>query len=250
VSERDQILGRVREALRVFAPRPGSHDDPPPGVVPTEVAGSAPVLAAERGAGTAAEAHHAPGQVSDWLPLVGGDFPQRADLFARNAADLKAEFRLCDDAGQVQARLRALAAAEGWRKIAAHHGELTDAACAALALPSLFVDGGYDPAELESCDVGITACEALIAQTGTVLVTSRSSGGRVLSALPPHHVVLARREQMLPDLPGAFAFLKQKYAPDYPSLISLITGPSRTGDIERILVLGAHGPRKLTIYCW
>ena len=59
-----------------------------------------------------------------------------------------------------------------------------------------------------------------------------------------------RRDQLLGDLPDAFALLKKKYASNYPSFISFITGPSRTGDIERILVLGAHGPRKLTIFCF
>jgi L-lactate dehydrogenase complex protein LldG len=67
--------------------------------------------------------------------------------------------------------------------------------------------------------------------------------------LPPHHVVLARKEQLLRDLPAAFELLKKKYSANYPSMISFITGPSRTGDIERILVLGAHGPKKLTIFC-
>ncbi len=55
---------------------------------------------------------------------------------------------------------------------------------------------------------------------------------------------------MVADLPAAFALVKQKYGGNYPSMISFITGPSRTGDIERILVLGAHGPKKLTIFCW
>ena len=81
------------------------------------------------------------------------------------------------------------------------------------------------------------------------LVTSHSAGGRALSVLPPHHVVLARREQLLADLPEAFAVLRRKYSGKFPSFISFITGPSRTGDIERILVLGAHGPRKLTVLC-
>ncbi len=249
MSEREQILGRVREALRVFAPQPGADHEPPTSVIPTQIKGSAPVLAAEAArAGDTAPRASTP--VSNWLPLVGADFAARADLFRRNAIDLKADFHLFESADQAQAHLRDLAAQENWRKIGSHHAPLTDAACEALALPTLFVDGGYDPASLEACDAGLTECEALIAQTGSVLVTSRSSGGRVLSALPPHHVVLSRREQLLADLPGAFAFLKQKYAPDYPSLISLITGPSRTADIERILVLGAHGPRKLTICCW
>jgi L-lactate dehydrogenase complex protein LldG len=61
--------------------------------------------------------------------------------------------------------------------------------------------------------------------------------------------VVVRREQLVADLPDAFALLKEKYGANYPSFISFITGPSRTGDIERILVLGAHGPKKLTICC-
>ena len=137
--------------------------------------------------------------------------------------------------------------ANGWKKVGAHGGELIGAAVGALALPVCRTDQSYDVNELESCDAGLTECDALVAQTGSVLVTSRSSGGRALSVLPPHHVVLARRDQLLRDLPAAFQLLKQKYGANYPSLISLITGPSRTGDIERILVLGAHGPKKLTV---
>ena len=104
-------------------------------------------------------------------------------------------------------------------------------------------------AELETCDAGITQCDALIAQTGSVLVTSRSAGGRGLSVLPPHHVVLARTEQLLGGMEEAFALVRRLYAANWPSMMSFITGPSRTGDIERILVLGAHGPKKLTVLC-
>jgi L-lactate dehydrogenase complex protein LldG len=183
------------------------------------------------------------------LPAVGESFEERVALFARNSAELRAEFKLVENAAQLNAALAKLCAAEGWQRLATHKGELTDAACQALGLPTLLADGRHDKHELEKCDAGITECDALVVQTGSVVVTSRSAGGRALSVLPPHHVILARREQLVSDLPAAFALLKAKYAANYPSMISFITGPSRTGDIERILVLGAHGPKKLTIFC-
>lgn len=228
MSERENILGRIREALRAQAPVPGAAH------------GHAAHAVSE----TAAAKH-----ISEWLPAVGDTFDQQVELFRANALDLKAEFHLLSDSHEMEAHLCKLARVEAWKNVASHSGELTDRACAALALPRVATDQNYDVCELESCDAGISECEALIAQTGSVLVSSRSSGGRALSVLPPHHVVLARREQLLPDLPTAFALLKSKYQTNYPSLISFITGPSRTGDIERILVLGAHGPKKLTILC-
>ena len=65
--------------------------------------------------------------------------------------------------------------------------------------------------------------------------------------MPPHHLVLARRGQMVSDLSAALAYVNKKFSGGFPGFLSFITGPSRTGDIERILVLGAHGPKKLSI---
>jgi L-lactate dehydrogenase complex protein LldG len=217
VNERDSILSRIRDALAVAAPRP----EPGP----------------------------APASSRRWLPKVGDSFEQRLSLFRAQAADLKAEFHQIKSREELNLQISLLREAGAWKRVATHAGELTEVACEAVGVPVLRTDSGYDVRELESCDAGITECDALIAQTGSVLVTSRSAGGRALSVLPPHHVVIARREQLLPDLTAAFELLSRKYAPDYPSFISFITGPSRTGDIERILVLGAHGPRKLTILC-
>ena len=171
-------------------------------------------------------------------------------MFRKNTVELRAEFHLTANREDMARRLLELSKAESWKKIGVHTGELTDFACGQLGLPFCRTDGGYDVHDLESCDAGITECDALVAQTGGVLVTNRSAGGRALSVLPAHHVVLSRADQLLPDLPEAFALLKRKYSAKYPSFISFITGPSRTSDIERILVLGAHGPRKLTIFCF
>src|SRR5205085_1452559 len=160
-----------------------------------------------------------------WLPPVGETFDERLELFQKNAADLKAEFHLVKSWEEAFGVLAGLRDQNGWQKVAAHQGELTDAACAALGLPVCRTDQYYDVAKLECCEAGITQCDALVAQTGSVLETSRSAGGRALSVLPPHHVVLARREQLLPDLLAAFELLKTKYRGNYPSFISFITGP-------------------------
>lgn len=232
MSERDNILGRIREALKLRAPAPGeaghSHDSHHPDQTPF----------VPRPASTHAR---------KWLPAVPEDPEARMELFATNSADLKTEFLRVADMPALVKALVALGAESGWKKVASHQSGLTEAACQGLGLPVLWVDGGYAPDDLESCDVGITLCDALVAQTGSLLITARSAGGRALSVLPPHHVVLARQSQLVPDLTAAFERLQATYGASFPSFISLVTGPSRTGDIERILVLGAHGPKRLTI---
>jgi len=60
--------------------------------------------------------------------------------------------------------------------------------------------------------------------------------------------VLAYTSQLVPDLKDGFALLKQKYGDNMPSMISNVTGPSRTADIEKTLVLGAHGPKELFVF--
>lgn len=219
MSERENIFARIREALTVEAPAHG-----------------------RKGLPTTAEHRRV-------LPAVGASFDEQLALFAQNAADLKAVFKLVSDPTELALELHKLRETEGWKRIATHKSDLAGPTAQSLHLPTLFTDGGFDKHELEKCDVGISECDAFVAQTGTVVVTSRTAGGRALSCLPPHHVVIARREQLVPDLPAAFALVKARHGANYPSMISFITGPSRTGDIERILVLGAHGPKKLTILC-
>lgn len=219
MSEREIIFARIKEALTHKAHAHHGH--------------GLPTVAEQRMA----------------MPPVGITVEEQLALFARNINDLKATFKPVKDEAELAAELKALSATEGWRCAATHNGLLAQAATKTLGLPTIVTNDGYDKHELEKCDVGISECDALIAQTGTVLVTSRSAGGRALSCLPPHHIVIATREQLVPDLPAAIALVKQKYGVNFPSMISFITGPSRTGDIERILVLGAHGPKKLTLFC-
>lgn len=223
--DREAIFGRIREALREAAPR--HHEKPAP--APTS---------------------HATAPFREWLPQVGPSHEDRVAAFAQLSGMLKTEFVEYPNMAAAAEHLRLLAEVNGWKKIATHAGKLTDQLGKGLpgSVEIIAVADGYDKNALESCDAGVTECECLVAQTGSVCVTTLSSGGRALSVLPPHHVVIARRAQLLPDLSAAYELLADKYAAKgYPSFISFITGPSRTGDIERILVLGAHGPKKLTV---
>lgn len=102
----------------------------------------------------------------------------------------------------------------------------------------------------EQLEVGISTCEFLIAQTGSVMVSSALNGGRQLFVYPPIHVVIARKNQLVDYLGAAYSSIQKKYENNLPSQITLITGPSRTADIEKTLVMGAHGPRELHVYIY
>ncbi|ABG57901.1 LutC/YkgG family protein [Cytophaga hutchinsonii] len=96
--------------------------------------------------------------------------------------------------------------------------------------------------------VGITTCEALIARTGSALVSSAKLSGRRLSIYPHIHVVIARTSQLVYDIKDGMERMKNTYGANLPSMICLETGPSRTADIEKTLVLGAHGPKELLVF--
>jgi L-lactate dehydrogenase complex protein LldG len=116
---------------------------------------------------------------------------------------------------------------------------------ARIASVAPLVAGDY---AVRDADLGVTGCDCLVAQTGSLFVNAREHGGRALSVLPPVHLVIATRDQIVPDLTAAFALLRQRYHGRWPSNLALITGPSRTADIEKILVMGAHGPKRLAVY--
>lgn len=100
----------------------------------------------------------------------------------------------------------------------------------------------------ENMEVGITGCEFLVAQTGSALVSSAQKGGRQLFIYPPVHIIIASKKQMVNTLDEAYQTVTEKYSNNLPSQLLLITGPSRTADIEKTLTLGAHGPKELHIY--
>lgn len=116
-------------------------------------------------------------------------------------------------------------------------------------LTSAGVEFQADEADfLNHADWGLTSCEALVARTGSVLVSAGTASGRRLSIYPDQHVVLAHPSQVVAEIGDALRVAQQRYGAALPSMISLTTGPSRTADIEKTLVLGAHGPRRISLF--
>jgi len=96
-------------------------------------------------------------------------------------------------------------------------------------------------------NIGVTGCEFLVAHLGSVLISSAQISGRRLNVFPETHIVLAHQSQLTGYLDEAIEKLQIKYKNNLPSLISNITGPSRTADIEKTLVMGMHGPKSLIV---
>jgi L-lactate dehydrogenase complex protein LldG len=95
-----------------------------------------------------------------------------------------------------------------------------------------------------AADLGITGVDSLIAETGSLALFARPGEPRSFSLLPPVHIAVADRSQLLPDL---FDLFDKQDRDSLPSCLSLITGPSKTGDIELRLVTGVHGPGELHV---
>ena len=98
----------------------------------------------------------------------------------------------------------------------------------------------------EASQATVTLVDALIAQTGSIFVTA-ACGGRGASVVAPCHIAIARASQLVPDLQTALRNAVQQGKLEQNSFACVISGSSRTADIEKILVQGAHGPRRLVV---
>jgi L-lactate dehydrogenase complex protein LldG len=103
-----------------------------------------------------------------------------------------------------------------------------------------------DKGEVFAADLGVSGVDYLIAETGSIVMLTRPDQPRSLSLLPPVHVAVARREQIVDDLFDLFEDKLTGQQP-LPACVSIITGPSKTGDIELKLVTGVHGPGEVHV---
>ena len=168
-----------------------------------------------------------------------------AATFAERAASVGTEVHASTRAGCCPL-IASLLRREGAQRVALDAEALT--AISDLA-PHLSHAGFEVVAELEAAtlaqlDAGIAWAAFGVAETGSVALAARAPGSRLVSMLPPIHLVLARESGLVPDLDTAMAQLRAWTAgPVQQPYVSLVTGASRTSDIERVLTIGVHGPR-------
>lgn len=185
------------------------------------------------------------------VPVTRVDDISRPALRARFAVELeRVRGRIHAAATDVEARsaLEGILRGCGAARVAAWDDiPLTGWAetCAAAGVTPV----GNDRAEAATADVGLTGCDAVIAATGTLALEGGPGRSRLASLLPPVHIVIARERQLVPRLED---YLERKRADGNAayrrgSAVTLITGPSRTADIEMQIVYGAHGPLELHV---
>ncbi len=102
--------------------------------------------------------------------------------------------------------------------------------------PTFHVETTYERARIDDYDFGVTRATAAIAETGTLILTDRDTPRRLAALAPWVHIAAVSEDQILPDIPDALAAM-----PPDPNIV-WVTGPSKTADVEGILIEGVHGP--------
>jgi L-lactate dehydrogenase complex protein LldG len=161
--------------------------------------------------------------------------------FAEEFSKLQGKFVYCADEKEAVQNLITLAEAKQWKEIY----------CRETLLKETISKNGFTNfslQELHAADAGLTTCECLIARTGTIVMSSAGESGRTVSVYTPVHICFAFVDQLVYDIKDGLQLLKEKYNGKIPSLITFASGPSRTADIEKTLVVGVHGPKE--VYCF
>ncbi|MBB3014669.1 LutC/YkgG family protein [Cupriavidus alkaliphilus] len=157
----------------------------------------------------------------------------------------------CADAGAWPAMLAGELASAGVKRLLLDPATTAGAALAA-ALPAGIEAIGYDrpieawKAELfDTVDAGFTVARSGIAATGTLVLAPDAGSPRTVSLVPPLHVALVRASTLHDDL--HMAARAERWADGMPTNLVLVSGPSKTSDIQQTLAYGAHGPRRLWV---
>jgi L-lactate dehydrogenase complex protein LldG len=178
--------------------------------------------------------------------------PTPADMAERFAAELAAvqgEVIRCPTMQDARRQLAELVSQAGWTSIGAMDRPLAREVASGLPASSLnWQMADWPPPRMAQLSASLIEPEALLADTGSCVVCCPTAVDRLLCYLPPACVVVARTGQLCEHLPAAWASLGPRVAdPAMKGEFVIVTGPSRTADIEKILILGVHGPKRLVV---
>jgi L-lactate dehydrogenase complex protein LldG len=170
--------------------------------------------------------------------------PSKQELeieFAEQFTKLQGRFIFCINQQELAFQLNSLVKKMDWQKVYCLEDAVLQTAGGQLGDRLVKTD-------LANCDVSITGCECLVARTGTIVMSAAQTSGRTTSVYAPIHICIANFNQLVYDLKDALQLVKEKYGSHLPSLITFATGPSRTADIEKTLVVGVHGPKEVYVF--
>ncbi len=217
MSNREAFLSRVGDAVRM-----GNQ------------AGKASPLPDRKGVGYQGGGTDAVGRFAEMLQAAGGHFSRAAD-------DQQAVTKVLQHIERLAVR-RVLLGCEPVVERLGLAKLLADRSCEITSASDSVSENGRN--RIFAADIAITGVDYLIAETGTMVMLARPDQPRSASLLPPVHVAIAERSQLLEDLFDLFERLDPKLM---ASCVTLITGPSKTGDIELKLVTGVHGPGEVHV---
>lgn len=163
------------------------------------------------------------------------------ETFARNFTESQGQFIFCDNRFDFIDKLLTLVERRKYKNLHCWEDQLQ------IQLKDSGISFIHDKALLDKAQIGITSCESLVARTGSILLSS-AKNARALSAFVPVHIVVASTSQVVMEMKEAMQNIRNRYGRNTPGMLSFVTGPSRTSDIDDTMVTGAHGPKELFVF--
>jgi L-lactate dehydrogenase complex protein LldG len=172
-----------------------------------------------------------------------------AGQFSKELADVQGEVIRCATMKDARQRLTELASKAGWTSIGAMDRATIHEVTGDLPASSVnWQMSDWQPPRMAQLAASVIEPEMLLADTGSCLIACPTSQDRLLCYLPPACVIVARTSQLVENLPAAWKTIAPRVAdPDVRGEFVIVTGPSRTADIEKILILGVHGPKRVVV---
>ena len=175
-------------------------------------------------------------------PLFPTPQEDLAVMFASEFSRLQGLFAYCENEADLVRQVLELMEEKGWK----------NPHCPEQPFRALFSRHGSaifeNDSDVAGCDVAVTGCEVLVARTGSIVLSAAQPAGRTTSVYTPVHICIAFTSQLVYEIQDALVLLQERYRGRLPSLITFATGPSRTADIEKTLVVGVHGPGQ--VFCF